>query len=63
VTWTTLGDGDVRPSVDARLFAASEALVGYLWMAIFIGLLAVWFRQVFGNQPAEPGDNLNAPEH
>jgi hypothetical protein len=38
------------------LFAASEALVSYLWMAIFIGLLAVWFRQVFGNQPAELGD-------
>ena len=29
-----------RPSVDARLFAASEALVGYIWMAAFIGIFA-----------------------
>jgi hypothetical protein len=37
---TTLGYGDVRPSVDARLVAASEALFGYIWMAVFIGLFA-----------------------
>jgi hypothetical protein len=46
VTWTTLGYGDVRPSLDARLIAASEALVGYIWMAAFIGLLAELLRQL-----------------
>ena len=48
VTWTTLGYGDVRPSMDARLVAASEALLGYIWMAFFIGMFALLF-----NQPAE----------
>jgi hypothetical protein len=59
VTWTTLGYGDVRPSVAARMIAASEALIGYLWMAMFIGVMAAWFRQMFTkmNQPAEPVDN------
>ena len=46
VTWTTLGYGDVRPSLDARLIAASEALLGYIWMAAFIGLLAELLRQL-----------------
>jgi hypothetical protein len=46
VTWTTLGYGDVRPSLDARLIAASEALIGYVWMAAFIGLLAELLRQL-----------------
>jgi hypothetical protein len=48
VTWTTLGYGDVRPSPDARLLAASEAVVGYLFMAAFIGMFSVLFRQIFG---------------
>ena len=45
VTWTTLGYGDVRPSTDARFVAASEALLGYIWMAFFIGMFAVLFKQ------------------
>ena len=45
VTWTTLGYGDVRPSMDARFVAASEALLGYIWMALFIGMFAVLFKQ------------------
>src|SRR5262249_50467365 len=45
VTWTTLGYGDVRPSMDARLVAASEALLGYTWMAFFIGMFALLFKQ------------------
>ena len=45
VTWTTLGYGDVRPSMDARFVAASEALLGYIWMAFFIGMFAVLFKQ------------------
>jgi hypothetical protein len=46
VTWTTLGYGDVRPSIDARLIAASEALFGYIWMAAFIGMFAELLRQL-----------------
>lgn len=44
VTWTTLGYGDIRPSLDARLVAASEALLGYIWMGLFIGTLATLFK-------------------
>ena len=47
VTWTTLGYGDVVPSAGARLIAASEALVGSLWLALLVGMSAVLFRQVF----------------
>ncbi len=39
VTWTTLGYGDLRPSESARLAAAAEAMLGYVAMAVFIGLL------------------------
>ena len=38
--------GDVRPSIDARLIAASEALFGYIWMAAFIGMFAELLRQL-----------------
>jgi Ion channel len=57
VTWTTLGYGDIRPSIEARLWAASEALVGNLWMAIFIGVLAIWFWQMVGTPPGNPDDD------
>jgi hypothetical protein len=37
VTWTTLGYGDFRPTAAMRLIAASEAILGYVSMALFIG--------------------------
>ncbi|WP_077343664.1 ion channel [Pseudocolwellia agarivorans] len=46
VTWTTLGYGDFRPSPDSRLYAASQALLGYLYMAIFIGKLFNLFSTI-----------------
>ena len=39
VTWTTLGYGDLQPIGLLRLVAAIEALLGYLYMALFVGLL------------------------
>jgi voltage-gated potassium channel Kch len=39
VTWTTLGYGDIVPTPEARLFAASEALFGYFTMALYIALI------------------------
>jgi Ion channel len=47
VTWTTLGYGDVLPSPEARLIAASEALFGYIWLAFFVGMSATLLRQLF----------------
>jgi len=38
VTWTTLGYGDFSPIPVLRLVAAVEALVGYIYMALLIGL-------------------------
>jgi hypothetical protein len=36
VTWTTVGYGDFSPSSEARLYAASEALLAYIFMAMLI---------------------------
>jgi len=42
VTWTTLGYGDFRPANDAtKLFVMLEALLGYIYMGVFIGKLIV----------------------
>jgi len=38
VTWTTLGYGDFSPIPKLRLIAAFEALLGYLYMAMLVGL-------------------------
>lgn len=42
VTWTTLGYGDFRPSPDARLFAASQAILGYVYMSILVAKFFRW---------------------
>jgi hypothetical protein len=39
VTWTTLGYGDIVPSLAARPIAAMEALAGYLVMSLLIAVL------------------------
>lgn len=38
-TWTTLGYGDFSPIEQLRLVAASEAMMGYFYMALAIGLI------------------------
>jgi hypothetical protein len=38
-TWTTVGYGDFRPTEAFRLIAASEAIVGYVFMALLIAAL------------------------
>jgi len=38
VTWTTLGYGDFKPIGELRLIASLEALMGYIYMAILVGL-------------------------
>ncbi len=39
VTWTTLGYGDLLPVPELRIVAAFQALMGYMYMAIFMGIL------------------------
>lgn len=38
VTWTTLGYGDLSPPPSIRLYAACEALLGYMYMAVAVGI-------------------------
>jgi hypothetical protein len=38
VTWTTLGYGDLLPATDIRLVAALEALMGYAFFGLAVGL-------------------------
>lgn len=47
VTWTTLGYGDYRPTEALQMWAAVEAMVGYIFMAIFIAVLvkAISYRE------------------
>lgn len=40
VTWTTLGYGDFTPGPEMRLAAALEALVGYVYFGLIVGLIA-----------------------
>jgi hypothetical protein len=39
-SWTTLGYGDVFPTLEGRLYAASESLVGYVAMALL--MVSLW---------------------
>jgi len=39
VTWTTLGYGDLQPPRPIRLVASSQAMLGYIYLGIFVGLL------------------------
>lgn len=40
ITWTTVGYGDIVPIGASKLVAAIEALWGYIYMGIFIGILS-----------------------
>jgi hypothetical protein len=39
ITWTTVGYGDFSPTPSSRIFAATEALSGYLIMSLIISVL------------------------
>lgn len=45
VTWTTLGYGDIVPSVEARPIVIIEATLGYLVMALLIAALVESLKQ------------------
>jgi hypothetical protein len=38
VTWTTLGYGDFTPPTDIRLITAMQALLGYAFFGIVVGV-------------------------
>jgi hypothetical protein len=39
VTWTTLGYGDIVPAIPSRMFAASEAICGYVFMGLYLAIV------------------------
>jgi hypothetical protein len=41
ITWTTVGYGDMSPTLATRAVAASEALTGYVVMGLLISVLVV----------------------
>ena len=45
VTFTTLGYGDFRPVEEARMFAAIEALLGYIYLSLLVSLLYTFIRK------------------
>ena len=45
VTWTTLGYGDFKPTENLRLIAAIQAFLGYIYMAILVGMFLNVFNR------------------
>ena len=45
VTWTTLGYGDIQPVGFCRILAASEAVVGYVFLALVVAYLIHLYRR------------------
>jgi hypothetical protein len=39
VTWTTLGYGDISPTVDGRLWAGCEAFIGLIYMGVLVSII------------------------
>jgi len=46
VTWTNLGYSDCEPTSYSRFFAGVESLIGFLFLAIFVGYFASIFNLV-----------------
>lgn len=58
VTWTTLGYGDLAPTSEMRLWAASEAVVGYAFTALIISLFILLLGQKRKNHHYGPARRL-----
>jgi protein-S-isoprenylcysteine O-methyltransferase Ste14 len=40
ITWTTVGYGDWTPNSSIQLFVSVQALLGYIFMGVIVGLLS-----------------------
>lgn len=58
VTWTTLGYGDFQPSESMRLVAASEAMLGYIYLALLVGTIMVLVTESFQNYQRDQYNSL-----
>lgn len=43
VTWTTLGYGDIKPPEAIRLVAATQAILGYMYLGLIVSILGSEF--------------------
>jgi hypothetical protein len=50
VTWTTLGYGDLQPQGSCRLIAASEAIVGHVFLGTIIALAFTFMGEIKGRE-------------
>jgi Ion channel len=55
ITWTTVGYGDFVPTNGVRLLAGLEALVGYFYMALLVGVVMLFATRSLTRSPKEPG--------
>ena len=53
MTFSTLGYGDFRPSPDARLMAAAQALLGTIHIGMIVGAIFLTFSQ---DEPKQSDD-------
>lgn len=44
VTWTTLGYGDLQPQDGLRVLASLQAVIGYLFLGVVVGLVGAAFN-------------------
>jgi hypothetical protein len=54
ITWTSVGFGDLIPTAGARVYAAAESILGYLFMAALAAALIHWMKKPSRNY--EEGD-------
>lgn len=54
VTWTTLGYGDYQPHVALRLLAAFQAVLGYLYLGVSVGLITAIASETIRTQEEKP---------
>jgi hypothetical protein len=48
VTFTTVGYGDIIPKPETRILAATEALFGYIFIGLYVGVLTQITGHLFG---------------
>lgn len=47
VTWTTLGYGDFHPIKETQIFAGLEAILGYIYMGLFVGVIIAGIQKKY----------------
>ena len=50
VTWTTLGYGDMVAPPEARLIAASEALIGLTFMGVYVAVATIFLQRLSADE-------------